>query len=163
MEKERLKFTIERFDHYYDSVNNKSNIVLGFGTLIFGTLVAVYPSLTTVVEFNTIMYVNFGVLITLGFASMLTLILTSIPHLKSNGKSIHFFQSIASMGKTDFMTKSKGINPEDELKDLRKQVFHLACGLTKKFKRLRSALILLVMQMILMIPYITLIITHLKN
>lgn len=162
MEKERLKYTIDRFDQYFDGVNNKSNIVLGFGTLIFGSLVAVYPSLTKVVEFNWIMHANFGILVTLGFVSMLILIFTSIPHLESSGKSIHFFQSISNMGESAFITKSKNFDIEEEIKDLREQVFHLANGLSKKFKRLRIALILLGIQMILMIPYIALITTHLK-
>lgn len=163
MEKERLQFTISRFDQYYDSVNNKSSIVLGFGTLVFGTLVTVYPSLITVVEFNWIMHAIFGALIALGFTSMLILIVTSIPHLKSNGKSIHFFQSISNMGETEFMSKSEKNDLNEEMKDLRKQVFHLANGLSKKFKRLRIALILLVIQMTLIVPYIILIITHLKQ
>lgn len=162
MEKERLKYTIDRFDQYFDGVNNKSNIVLGFGTLIFGTLVAVYPSLTKVVDFNWVMHANFGILITLGFASMLILIITSIPHLKSSGKSIHFFLSISNMGESAFQTKSENINDEEEMKDLRKQVFHLANGLSKKFKRLRIALILLAIQMMLIVPYIALITTNLK-
>jgi len=158
MEKERLKFSIERFDHYYDSVNNKSNIILGFCTLFFGALIAIHPKIITIPGINNTIMVNYAILISLSYTSMVLLIITSIPYLNSNGKSVHFFQSITSMGKSTFMEKSEKMNELDELKDLRKQVYHLASGLTKKFKRLKIALTILVIQLIFSIPFIILII-----
>jgi len=62
------------------------------------------------------------------------------------------------MGKSTFMEKSEKMNELDELKDSRKQVYHLASGLTKKFKRLKIALTILVIQLIFSIPFIILII-----
>lgn len=163
MEKERLHFTIERFDHYYDSVNNKSNIVLGFGTIIFGSLITVYPALSDKVEFTWLMHSLLILTCGLGFVAMMILIFASIPHSKSNGKSVHFFHSISKMGKIDFFNKSEKLSEEDELKDLRTQVFHLSNGLTSKFKQLRIAIYCIVFQMILLIPYIILILTHIKT
>ncbi len=39
MEFERLIFCINRYDHYYDSVNNKSNVFLVISTFIVGGLI----------------------------------------------------------------------------------------------------------------------------
>ena len=154
MEKERLKFSIERFDNYFDSVNNKSNIVLGLCTLILGILITGIPVINQKIEFNNYIKIYYGLLIGLSLFSMFILILTSIPHLNSNGKSVHFFKSISKMGKSNFMIKSKELTTENELKDLRKQVYHLASGLTLKFNRLKIALIALCTQIIISIPLI---------
>lgn len=152
MEKERLKYCIERFDSYFDSVNNKSNIVLGLCTLILGSLITGIPLVNEKIHFNTFVKIYYGLLIGLSLFSMLLLILTSIPHLKSNGKSVHFFKSISEMGKSNFIIKSEKITKESELKDLRKQVYYLANGLSIKFKRLKIALVVLCIQMLLSTP-----------
>ena len=39
MEKDRLKYTINRFDHYFDSVNNKSAVYIAINTFITGGII----------------------------------------------------------------------------------------------------------------------------
>ena len=45
MTKEELQFIINRYDHYYDSVNNKGQFYLGFNTFLIGGLAGVYALL----------------------------------------------------------------------------------------------------------------------
>ena len=39
---ENLKYTISRYDHYYDSVNSKSNVYLTLMTFLLGGTVALF-------------------------------------------------------------------------------------------------------------------------
>ena len=162
MEKERLKYTIGRFDHLYDIVTNKSNIALGFGTVIFGVLLAVYPSLTKVVNFTLWLHINLAVLVALGFVSVIILIIASIPHQTPDSESVFYFRSISKLGEASFSKKSKELSDVDEMIDLRNQTYFLAKGLTAKFIKLRVALILIGTQFLLLIPYIIQILLNLK-
>ena len=38
-EKDRLEYTINRFDHYFDSVNNKSAVYIAINTFITGGII----------------------------------------------------------------------------------------------------------------------------
>ena len=42
---EHAKFVIERFDHYYDTVNSKGSFYIGLNTFILGGLCAGYISI----------------------------------------------------------------------------------------------------------------------
>lgn len=163
MEKERLLLTIGRYDQYYDSVNNKGNIILGFSTVILASLLTVYPMLQNQVEFNILMYVLLILSSTLGFLAMLALLISAIPFTKSNSNSLLFFQSITSMSKAEFFKKSKEQTEEEELEDLKNQVYDLADGLKRKFNSLKRAIQFIVIQMILLVPLIILILTHFKS
>lgn len=163
MEKDRLKFCIERFDHYYDSVNNKSSVFLAMSTFIVGGLVAGYPSVLTLVNCGILVHLLMVGCIGLGLAIMIMVIIASTPFLKEGESSVHFFGSISKMDKEDYCKKSSLLNlEEEELIDLRIQVHQLACGLTNKFNKLKWAGRLFTIQFFLFIPLIILIIFNLK-
>jgi len=163
MEKERLKFCIERFDHYYDSVNNKSAVFLGLSTFIVGGLVAAYPSVMNLVNCGAPVHIMMLVVIGLGLAIMIIVVMASTPFLTANTDSIHYFGSISCMTKDQYCNKSSiTLTEEDELTDLREQVHQLSCGLTNKFKRLKLAGRLFTLQFYLFIPLVLLIICNLK-
>lgn len=162
MEKDRLRFTIGRFDHYYDSVNNKGNIILGLATFIVGGLIAGYPALSEKIECTFWIHANWAILIALGLAAMLLMIVASTPHLTSGSNSVFYFLSISKMGRTGFTDRSKELSEDQELDDLRSQAFFLARGLTGKFRKLRAASRLIALQFILFVPFIILLIKYLK-
>ncbi|MBI3134076.1 MAG: hypothetical protein HYZ14_05310 [Bacteroidetes bacterium] len=162
METERLKFTIDRFDHYYESVNNKCNIVLGFSTFVLAGLIALYPSLTEYAHCDFWVNLLLGCFILLSFVVILIIMVASIPHLTKKDSSLFYFLAIDTMGETTFLKKSQEQTPEEEVEDMRRQTFLLACGLNKKFKKLRLSLILVTIQFVLLVPFILLIISRLK-
>lgn len=162
MEKERLLLCISRYDHYYDSVNNKSNVLLSLGIFIVGGLVATYPSVMEKVVCNNWLHFLMGTLIALGVANLLILTWTSLPFLTSNKTSLIYFGSIAGMPINDFVSRSSARTPDEELQDLRLQVHSLASGLRSKFKRIRIAGFLLIVQVIFFMPLVAYIIKHVK-
>jgi len=163
MERERLLFNINRFDHYYDSVNNKSAVFLGLSTFIVGGLVAAYPSILELVECGVLVHLVMTSVIALGIAIMIIVILASTPFLGRETDSMYYFGSISRMTQVNYTNKSiSGYTDEDELTDLRNQVHQLSCGLEKKFVKLQLAGKLFTIQFFLFIPLILIIITNLK-
>ena len=163
MEKERLKFCIERFDHYYDSINNKSAVFLGLSTFVVGGLVAAYPSVLSLANCSLFVHLNMLSVIGLGIATMIIVIIASTPFLSRSTESMLYFGSISCMTKEQYHVKSGTVcSEEDELIDLRTQVHQLSCGLAYKFKQLKLAGALITIQFCLFIPLILLIVCNLK-
>ncbi len=164
MEKERLKYCIDRFDHYYDSVNNKSSVFLGLSTFIVGGLVAGYFVIAPLVNCGFWVHTLLKVLIGLGVATMIIVILAATPYLGKDTDSLHFFGAIGCMDSTSFCAKSASqCTEEDELNDLRSQVHQLACGLCGKFIKLKDAGILFTIQFCLFVPLFIIILCNLKQ
>lgn len=163
MEKERLIFCIERFDHYYDSINNKSSVFLGLGTFVVGGLIASYPYLQEHVYCSTTLLVLLSISIALAFFALIIVITASTPYLSKEKTSMYYFYSIAAKKRGIFIDESKNFEEEEDLSDLRVQVHGLASGLRKKFSRLRIAAILYTLMFISMIPLVILILINFKN
>lgn len=163
MEKERLKYCIDRFDHYYDSVNNKSSVFLGLSTFLVGGLVAGYFVIDPLANWGFWANTLLKVLIGLGVANMIIVILAATPYFGKDTDSLHFYGAISCMDATSFCTKSAApCSEEEELKDLRKQVYQLACGLRSKFTKLKVAGILFTIQFCIFIPLFIIILCNLK-
>lgn len=162
MEKERLKFAIGRFDHYYDSVNNKGNIVLGLSTFMVGGIATSYSIIISNTNDSFWLKTSIISLVILGLMSMLTMIIASVPYLTPESNSMFYFGSISKMSKSNFKTCSSSLTDEQEVEDLREQVYLLAKGLKGKFLKLRIATIILAFQIVLLIPTFFLIIINLK-
>jgi hypothetical protein len=162
MEKDRLRFCIERFDHYYDSINNKSAVFLALGTFIVGGLTASISFLRKNVDCSTTLYVLLSFSILFGVSSLLIVLYASLPFLSKKSSSLFFFNSIALKDKASFLKESECYNNEEEIKDLREQVYCLAYGLRKKFRLLRLAGIFYGIVFLSMIPVIFLIVNNLK-
>lgn len=162
MDKERLIFSISRFDHYYDSINNKCNVFLTLNTFIVGGLVAAYPWLTEHVNCGAQLHLNMICLIALGMVNIILVTWTSTPFLKKGSDSLLYFGALAAMDAATFSRKSEQETEDEHLKDLRNQNHILARGLKGKFKKLRLAGILFIVQFALFIPLIINIIKNLK-
>ena len=60
---EMLKHTMDRYDHYYDSINNKSNLFLALNTFLLGGIVTGYYSIKNEIAcgFDILFFVWVGV------------------------------------------------------------------------------------------------------
>jgi hypothetical protein len=150
MEKDRLEYTIGRFDHYYDSVNNKSAVYIAINTFITGGVIVLFTQTTIVFEMSGFGKTCVGLLLFIGFVSLIILSLASIPFFCKKPESLYYFGSISQMKQSEFNKASDEYSANDELKDLRSQTYILSKGLTKKFTRLKFAGILLVGQFALL-------------
>lgn len=162
MEKDRLIFTINRYDHFYDSVNNKGNVILGLSTFITGATIVGYPTLSDLEICSMWVRLNLIAVILFGVASIATLLLASVPYLTQKSNSLFYFGSVSSLTSGEFKEASSAMNEESELEDLREQAFLLASGLTGKFKKLKTATILNLIQIGLLVPLTIFLIYHLK-
>ncbi|HLN94399.1 MAG TPA: Pycsar system effector family protein [Flavobacterium sp.] len=163
MEKERLRFCIERYDNYYDSVNNKSSVFLGLSTFIVGGLIAGFFALPDFADCTPWICILMTLLILLGIFIMIIVVLASTPFLGKGKDSLHYFGSVSCHSHDAFCQKSQTQDTGyDELADLRTQVHQLASGLSSKFYKLKTAGILFAVQFALFIPLLLLIISNLK-
>ncbi len=160
MEKERnrLKYTIERLDHYYESVNNKTTVYIAISTFFTGAI------LTFTVQFKGFLGDKYWLLffisamLLLGIINLLILAKICIPFFPFRTDSMYYFRAISSMKKYEFFEKSKDRKDKEDLKDLRTQVYELSNGLNKKFQKLTWVGVLLISQLLLLAPIIYLII-----
>ena len=166
MEKERLKYCIDRFDAFYDTINNKSSVFLGLSTFMVGGLLAGYLPILDLIEPTPVLPILLPILylttVGIGLITMIVLVHASIPYTGKKSESRYFFGSISGLPADQFYSKSFECNDDEELVDLRCQVHQLAVGLKSKFKKLKWAGWLLTIHFILLIPIIILILTNLK-
>lgn len=141
MEKERLQFCIHRFDHFYETVNSKTNSMLLLSTFFTGGLISLYPFFSEKLNETNHLIISFWYLsVLLGLISLILTNWSSIPFLSPcNDQSIYYFGSIAGLNENEFLTKSKEATPEKEVEDLRIQTHRLAKGLYRKFSVLKFA------------------------
>ncbi len=161
-EKERLKFSIGRYDHYYDSVNNKSNVYLTLNVFILGGLIASYTSILNSVYYYWSIPTLLIVSMTISLINLMIIVLASRPYFTSESDSLLFFQSVNNMGMNTFKSRSASETENDELEDLRTQTFQLATGLKSKLKKLYLVGNLFALQILVFIPIIILILKNLK-
>ncbi|WP_417857805.1 Pycsar system effector family protein [Xanthomarina gelatinilytica] len=161
MEKDRLKYTINRFDHYFDSVNNKSAVYIAINTFITGGIIVILTQTNIVKDLIILGQVTVWILLLTGIVNLIVLSIASIPFFSTKPKSIYYFGTISKMTQSEFNKTSKNYTEKEELKDLRSQTFVLSQGLTKKFTKLKLAGILLVTQFFMLLLIFITILTNL--
>ncbi len=155
MEKERLIYTISRFDHYFESVNNKTTVYIAINTFVLGGILAGYAGVSDYIhEYENIFNVVLSIILGLGLITLIIMVLASIPYFSKKPNSLFYFGTISSLSKDDFIEQSKKYDSKDEVKDLRSQVYVLSKGLNKKFEHLQVAGRLLVFQFAGLVPLI---------
>jgi hypothetical protein len=161
-EKERLLYTISRFDQYYNSINSKCAVFLAYGTFLNGGLVASYPLLSENFDMSPgITGLYLGIL-GLGIITMLVILKAATPFAPANSRSVFYFKSIADQCLSDFAIESEELCRKGLIKDLRQQTHGLSKGLEKKFRILRTSGHLLTLQLALLLPFIGFLILNTK-
>lgn len=80
---EELKYVIGRYDHYFDSVNNKGNLYLSINTFILGGVIAGYFSLEKTYHFGVGILAIFVFTLTANMIAIVLTLLAIKPHFKS--------------------------------------------------------------------------------
>ncbi|WP_194766495.1 Pycsar system effector family protein [Tamlana sp. I1] len=161
MEKDRLKYTIDRFDHYFDSVNNKSAVYIAINTFITGGIIVLLTQTDIVCEMSRLGKFSIALLLFIGISSLILLSIASIPLFSKKPDSLYYFGAISRMKQSEFNKTSKNYTDKDELQDLRSQTYILADGLTKKFTWLKLTGIFLVAQFLLLFIILIIILINL--
>jgi hypothetical protein len=151
-EKERLVLTIQRLDHYYGSVNNKSAVYIAINTFLTGGIIAMISNPEIIENLWQFATVTTGLCLLTGIGNLILLAITSRPFFSTKPESLYYFGSISSKTSKEFARASKNCDHKQELKDLRSQVYILSQGLTKKFEKLKLVGHTLVVQFFLLIP-----------
>jgi hypothetical protein len=164
---EHIKFIIQRFDHYYDTVNSKGAFYIGLNTFIFGGVCVGYTSLYKTIIPNLWVWVCLIPLVICCFLSILFTIAAIKPYRKDNHAnnstpSLMYFEGIA---KHEFSYLQEKINAQDQEQinnDALQQMHSLARGLTSKFANLSIASTFLQAQFAVLLPLFFIIIKNLK-
>ena len=144
---EILKHTMDRYDHYYDSINNKGNLFLTLNTFLLGGMITGYYSIKDTVDsrFDIMFFAWIGLiccLLSLGFT-----LLAIMPYLNKQADSVNGsvinFGNVSNISFDSFKRMYGSITEEKRYEDYVCQVYLLAQGLQKKFSRLKTATYLL--------------------
>ena len=144
---EMLKHTMDRYDHYYDSINNKGNLFLALNTFLLGGIIRGYYIVkeTLAGQYNIIFFVWLALiccLLSIGFT-----LWAIIPYLNKKVDSVNgaviSFGDVSRLTLSSFKKKYEELTDEKRYNDYVQQVYLLALGLQNKFRRLQTATYLL--------------------
>lgn len=161
---EHSKFIIDRFDHYFDSVNNKGNYYLTLNAFLIGAVFTVFITFNPTIHFNNVLIGLMVVCILLSFASIIITLFAVNPFMKSGNsakqQSLIFFGSISSMKEHEFIKDFNAQLLLDIQKDMLIQVYQLAGGLSSKYRKLNIAGWLVAAQFVIIVIVAISIITN---
>jgi len=165
---EHGKFIIERFDHYYDSVNNKGAFYIGLNTFIFSGICVGYTTLFGKVNAQPGIWILMIGLLACCLLSTLFTIRAIMPFLKDNQHrnpqpSLLYFGGIARHELPHFKEKFQSLGGSEMLDDLVQQAHCLAMGLDQKYKNLKRASHFVVAQFLIMVPLLLFVAKNLKQ
>lgn len=164
---EHMKFLIGRFDHYYDSVNNKGSFYIGINTFILGGICVGFSNYCKSVQLGMSTCVVTIILLVTCFASIFYTLSAMAPFLKisfgsNTDDSLIFFGGIAKLEEVDFHSRFKNQTENEIIEDYQSQIYALSKGLNDKYKRLQKAGFFLTIEFIILIPLLSLLIFILK-
>lgn len=140
---EMLKHTMDRYDHYYDSVNNKGNLFLALNTFLLGGIITGYYGIQEGIgeRYNILLFVWLALiccLLSMGFT-----LWAIFPYLNKNIDKVYgsamYFGEVSHLTLTDFKKRYEQMTEYKKYEDYLQQVHLLALGLQKKFFRLQIA------------------------
>ena len=139
---EELKFIIGRFDHYFESVNNKGNLYLTLNTFLLAGAIGGYAVLLS----NKICTLAWPELVIIGAIAVCNIVayfhtIKGIyPFIsRRQGSSYIFYGDIAGRTTSEWRTFFGDVQVSGYEQDLVEQAHQLATGLRSKYIRLRTA------------------------
>ena len=144
---ELSKFVIGRYDHYFDSVNNKANFWLAFNTFAIGVVLTTYKDVKDIIPVHATSWFNWGVVVFLVVAVVASflILVASWPHLNTrkraaaSSRSLLYFDDVAVVDIVDYQNALDGANEHQLQLDYTNQVHQLATGLSRKYQLLAIA------------------------
>lgn len=146
---EELKFNISRYDHYYDSINNKGNVYLTINIFILGGVISSCYILLPSQEFNICTYLFLVLTIFFNICSSIFTLKAIKPHLSEsnpNPTSLIFFNDVAEYSTKNHQKLWNDLSAFNWYKDLTNQNQLLAKGLKLKFNNLAIATNFIIVQ-----------------
>ncbi|MBC7524773.1 MAG: hypothetical protein H7239_10075 [Flavobacterium sp.] len=138
-----LKHSIDRYDHYYDSVNNKCSLYLTLTTFLFGGIITGYYTIKDDFFCSNSIIVLIWISLTACLVSIFFVIRGIIPYVSKHkaGEKISVlnYSCVASISNKEFETAYEEMSKSKQMNDYLNQVHLLAKGLHKKFSYLRTA------------------------
>lgn len=164
---EHLKFLIERFDHYFDTVNNKAAFYIGLNTFIVSGLCVGYTGIIDKMIASNLLWLFLMIIFCLCLCSIIYTIKAITPYLKDNhgnddNTSLVYFGGIAKHELNYFIEKFRTEDDRGIITDMTRQVHCLAKGLNKKFKWLKIASLFLIAQFVFIVFLFIYIIQNIK-
>ena len=123
---ETLKHTMDRYDHYYDSVNNKTNVFLTLNTFLLGGIVTGYYSIKDqiVCGFDILFFVWAGLILCL--LSIAFSLWATVPYLSKQADSVNgsviYFGNVANVSFQSFKQMYSDMTDEKRYEDYLQQV-----------------------------------------
>jgi hypothetical protein len=161
---ELLQFSIGRYDHYFDSVNNKANFWLAFDSFVLGAVVVAYKdfvqplySLKPVSKAACWLDIEMGVFVLLSLLSIGLILLASYPFTRPPKKlpvssaateapaptdpplSSLYYDHVAIRTIEEFSAHLSQLPLAQLAHDYHRQAHQLSQGLSAKYRRLRQA------------------------
>lgn len=143
---ENLKFILERYDHYIESVQSKSNLYITLNTFVLTGAVTLFAGFKD--QLNECLTVWLLVIISISIISLIYTLLALIPQTKKTGQdSVIFFGNVAEMNQPDEYYESiKDMDENAFKKDLAQQIQQVAKIVCKKHIHLRNTNQFLIVQ-----------------
>jgi hypothetical protein len=144
---EMLQHTIDRYDHYYDSINNKGSLLLTLNTFLLGGIITGYYSVKDILvqDIYVVLFILLALiccLISIGYT-----LWAIVPYLSKQADSLNgsviYFGNISNISFHSFKEMYDDMTDIKMYEDYLQQVHLLAIGLQKKFGRLQKATFLL--------------------
>lgn len=160
---EQSKFLINRYDHYFDSINNKGVFYITINTFLLGATVSLLDKFIPYAG-NWIYYLVFTFCLVNVLSTILTIL--AINPFKSSTQdepSLIYYYQISNQDLVSFKKAFADQSEELLVNDFASQIYQLANGLRVKFNRLYIAGILLLTQFILLLPIVTITILNIKK
>ena len=129
---------LHRFDRFYSSIDTKGLFILSFNGIFLGFIFSQHSIITSITSINIHFFLILSIL--LSILSFIFVILSIMPFLNSNNKSVWFFKDIKEMGFDSFNKRIDSLTKKSQNEDINSQIFHLSKGLTKKYRRITIAL-----------------------
>ena len=153
---EESKYIINRYDHYYESINSKGNLYLALNTFIIGGCITCFYSLDKIYHFSCAFKYLFYALIIVNFAATIFTIVAIKPFLskrKRTNKSLYYFGDVANRTQARYIEEFICTEEPELAKDAISQAYQLASGLNIKFKRINVASVLIGVQIFLIMIF----------
>lgn len=142
-----LQYTINRYDHYYDTINNKGNLYLTLNTFLIGGSITGYFSMNDKFDLGFFTIIGFcGVLFSLiSIFFTLRAIYPYLSKMQTNEDLVSAtnFSEISNKTLIEFKKLHAEYAEDSYYNDLVKQVHQLSLGLQSKFTKLQEATIYL--------------------
>ena len=144
--KQNLKFILERYDHYIESVQSKSNLYITLNTFVLTGVVTLFAGFKN--QLDGFMTIWLLIIIGISIVSLIYTLLALIPQTKKNGlDSVIFFGNVSEKNQQDEYYESiKDMDEETFKKDLAQQVQQVAKIVCKKHIHLRNTNQFLIVQ-----------------